>query len=221
MLTVQLDSFSCVPTCQIIGTTNRKNQVIGSRNTNNMVPTAIHFESPGMLYPYFYLSWLLQWNSSTRQLDGSLPTVVLIALLNPLGVVSPCKIFVRFTSHLGVYLIQRICWPITADQPAAAAHLTENLNVAFELFQVRTGDGLKPLARNGLAPEGTREAVGIEIRQTIDLCRSEKGRVMRGNAEQLKLKFAKAWEDDDGTARQEMRKVLHKYTWNLSSFQCQ
>ena len=34
---------------------------------------------------------------------------------------------------------------------------------------------------------------------------------MRNNAEQLKLKFAKAWEDD-GIARQEIRKVLHKYT---------
>ena len=106
---------------------------------------------------------------------------------------------------------RRICWPITADQPAAAAHLTENLNVAFELFQVRNGDGLKPLARNGLAAEGTREAVGIEIRQTIDLCRSEKGQVMKSNAEQLKIKLAKEWEVD-GTARQEICKFLHKYT---------
>ena len=53
--------------------------------------------------------------------------------------------------------------------------------------------------------------MGIEIRQTIDLCRSEKGQIMRSNAEQLKIKFAKAWEDD-GTARQEIRKFLHKYT---------
>ena len=105
----------------------------------------------------------------------------------------------------------RICWPFSVDQPAAAAHLTENLNVAFELFQVRTGNGLKPLARNGFVAEGTREAVGIEIRQTIDLCRSERGQVMRSNAEKLKLKFAKAW-DDDGIARQEIRKMLHKYS---------
>jgi hypothetical protein len=100
---------------------------------------------------------------------------------------------------------------VAADQPVAAAHLTENLNVAFELFQVRTSDGLKPLARNGLAAEGTREAVGIEIRQTIDLCRSEKGEEMRRNAEQLKMKFAQTWEED-GMAKQEIRKFLHKYT---------
>ena len=72
---------------------------------------------------------------------------------------------------------------------------------------------LKPLARNGVAPEGTREAVGIEIRQTVDLCRSKKGQEMRNNAEQLKvnLKFAQTWEED-GIARQEIRKFLHKYT---------
>ena len=93
-----------------------------------------------------------------------------------------------------------------------SAQISENLNVAFELFQVRTGDdGLKPLARNGRAAEGTREAVGIEIRQTIDLCRSEKGQEMRSNAEQLKVKFAQAW-GKDGMARQEIRKFLHKYT---------
>jgi hypothetical protein len=100
---------------------------------------------------------------------------------------------------------------MSADQPAAAAHLTENLNVAFELFQVRTGGGLKPVARNGIAVEGTREAVGIELRQTIDLCRSEKGQEMKSNAGQLKVKFAQTWEEN-GMARQEIHKFLHKYT---------
>ena len=104
----------------------------------------------------------------------------------------------------------RICWPLLADQPAAAAHVTENLHAGFELFQVRSGEGLKPLHRNGLVPAGTRDAVGIEARQTIDLCRSEKGREVRSNAEELKVKFAKAWEED-GAARQEIRKFIHKY----------
>ena len=148
-----------------------------------------------------------------RQPDGSFPTVVLIALLNLLGVVSLCNVFLWFITNSYWYLpfFRRICWPITADQPAVSAHITENLNVAVELFQVRTGEGLKPLARNGRAAEGTREAVGIEIRQTIDLCRSEKGREMKSNAEQLKVKFAQTWEED-GMARQEVRKFLQKYT---------
>ena len=84
--------------------------------------------------------------------------------------------------------------------------------MAFELFQVRTGQGLKgPVARNGLVPEGTRRAVGIELRQTIDLCRSEKGQELRYNAEKFKVKIEKAWEED-GVARQEIRNFLHKYT---------
>ena len=134
-----------------------------------------------------------------------------MVLLNLLEAVSPCKIFLWFATHLSCLPLRRICWPFTADQPAAAAHVTENLNVAFELFQVRTGDGLKRLYRNGVTPEGSREAVGREIRQTIDLCRSEKGQEMRNNAERLKAKFAKAW-DEDGNARQELRNFLHKYT---------
>jgi len=106
--------------------------------------------------------------------------------------------------------IPLICWPLATDQPSVGAHVTENLKVAFELFQVRTGEGLKTIHRNGLTPDGTREAVGLEIRQTIDLCRSEKGQELRRNAEKLKAKFAKAW-DEDGAARQEMRKFLLKY----------
>jgi len=107
--------------------------------------------------------------------------------------------------------IPLICWPFGSDQPAAAAHVTENLDVAFELFQVRTGEGLKPVARNGLTPEGTRKAVGTEIRQTIDLCRNERGQELRANAESFKVRFAKAW-DEDGTARQEIRNFIRKYT---------
>ena len=66
---------------------------------------------------------------------------------------------------------------------------------------------VKPLHRNGLTPAGSREAVGIEVRQTIDLCRSEKGQEIRSNAEKLKVKFAKAWEEE-GSAKQEVRKIL-------------
>ena len=70
--------------------------------------------------------------------------------------------------------------------------------------------GLKPIYRNGLTPVGLREAVGIEVRQIIDLCRSEKGHEIRNNAEKLKVKFAKAWEEDVA-ARQEFRNFLDKY----------
>ena len=53
--------------------------------------------------------------------------------------------------------------------------------------------------------------MGIEIKQTIDLCRSEKGQELRSNAEKLKVKINEAWEED-GAARLEIRNFLHKYT---------
>jgi hypothetical protein len=54
MLTIQSDPFSCVPTCQIIGTTDRKNQVIGSGKANYLVTAAIHFKSPGYYKILFF-----------------------------------------------------------------------------------------------------------------------------------------------------------------------
>ena len=60
-----------------------------------------------------------------------------------------------------------------------------------------------------LTPAGSREAVGIEVRQTIDLCRSEKGQEIRSGAERLKVNFAKAWEEDGAAAHwPEIRKFL-------------
>ena len=97
--------------------------------------------------------------------------MVLTVLLNLLQVVFPCKNFppiYKIFSNIYFY-IYRIFFPLLGDQPTAAIHVTENLHAAFELFQVRSGDGLKPLHRNGITPEGSREAVGVEVRQTIDL----------------------------------------------------
>ena len=135
-------------------------------------------------------------------------------LLNLLRAVSPCKDFLSnfITLIFGIlpFFSSRIFVPFLGDQPIAAAHVTENLHAAFELFQIRSGEGLKPLHRNGITPVGSREAVGVEVRQTIDLCRSEKGQKIRSNAEKLKVKFAKAWEED-GVAKQEIRKFLRKY----------
>lgn len=105
----------------------------------------------------------------------------------------------------------RICWPFQADQPAAAAYLSERLSVAFELIEVRTGEkGTKPLLRNGRAPKGTRAAVGAEIRSVIDDCRGTKGEELRKNAEAFKPKFAEAWKKD-GISRKEAQTLLIKY----------
>ncbi|KAJ6562501.1 hypothetical protein B0H19DRAFT_1375565 [Mycena capillaripes] len=86
-----------------------------------------------------------------------------------------------------------ICWPFDGDQPAATAHLTQNLDAAFHLIEVRTGKGLQPLF-SGQVPQGTRQAVGEEFRRTIDACRSDAGERKRKNARRLGTELSKAWE---------------------------
>ncbi|KAH9476220.1 UDP-glucosyltransferase 45 [Psilocybe cubensis] len=109
-----------------------------------------------------------------------------------------------------------ICWPFEFDQPCASAHLSENLNVAFDLIQIRTGEkGMKPLYRNGLKAEGTREAVGIEIRKILDECRGPRGEELRRNAQAIKTRFADCWKVD-GVSRKDFNSFLEKYKIDLS-----
>ena len=69
-----------------------------------MVPTTIHFKSSGILTSQFLLVQS-QYLELHRQLDGSFRMEALIALLNLLQAVFPCKIFLWFTTHLGsIYL---------------------------------------------------------------------------------------------------------------------
>jgi len=84
------------------------------------------------------------------------------------------------------------------------------LNVSFELIEVRTGLGLKPMYGTGRVPRGTREAVGNEIREIIDECRGEVGREKRRNAQRLKGELAEAW-GEDGVARAALRAFLERY----------
>lgn len=112
--------------------------------------------------------------------------------------------------------INRICWPFEADQPIAVAHMSENLKVAFELVEIRTGEhGMRPMLRNGRKALGTRRAVGIEIREVIDACRGPKGDEMQRNAQTLKARFAKTW-GEGGVSRNELRAFLKKHGLEVS-----
>ena len=51
------------------------------------------------------------------------------------------------------------------------------------------------MLRNGFAAKGMREAVGKEFREVLDACRGEQDEELRRNAEEMKWKFEKAWED--------------------------
>lgn len=95
----------------------------------------------------------------------------------------------------------RICWPFSADQPVNAIHLEENLKVAYEVFEVRTGPGLQPLYR-GKKPEGTIDAVRREARAVLAKAFGEDGKKKRENLKQLNAKIAEAW-GEGGAATKE------------------
>jgi len=102
--------------------------------------------------------------------------------------------------------IPMIGWPLDADQPANAAHITLNLDIAFEMIEVRTGPGLKPLHRGG-RPTGTIEAVTSEVRSVLQRARGPEGDRKRRNAESIRDKWRKEWEEG-GDARMNLRKFL-------------
>jgi len=77
-----------------------------------------------------------------------------------------------------------------------ARYSTETLDVAFELIEMRTGLGLKPLYGSGRILRGGREAIGSEIQELIDRCRGKMGKEKRWNAQRLKEEFAEAWSSE-------------------------
>ncbi|KAG8991572.1 hypothetical protein FRB94_012431 [Tulasnella sp. JGI-2019a] len=76
--------------------------------------------------------------------------------------------------------VLNIFWPHTADQPLHAAYMTENMDCAFELIQVRTGIGAGPPARGGKV-EGTPEAVAAEFKQVLTDIKGPVGERKRKN----------------------------------------
>ena len=91
--------------------------------------------------------------------------------------------------------MHRICWPYHADQPVNAIHLTENLGIAYELFEVRTGHGLKPINRTGKTPKGTLDAIRQEANQILDQAFGEDGKEKQAKVKKLQEGFAQAWAE--------------------------
>ncbi|KAF8509037.1 hypothetical protein JB92DRAFT_3188895, partial [Gautieria morchelliformis] len=80
--------------------------------------------------------------------------------------------------------IPMIAWPLNADQPPNAIHLALGIDVAFEMLEVRTGHGLKPLYR-GVHPTGTIEAVTAEAHDILQRAHGHEGERKRRNAESI------------------------------------
>ncbi|EIN06280.1 UDP-Glycosyltransferase/glycogen phosphorylase [Punctularia strigosozonata HHB-11173 SS5] len=104
--------------------------------------------------------------------------------------------------------IPMICWDFSADQPLVAATLSSVLDVAYQLFEVRTGpEGLRPIYRTGKAPEGTIEAVRRELAEVLDKMRGEDGARKRENVKMIQQELT-ATVREGGRARQAFVQLL-------------
>ncbi|EIW63502.1 UDP-Glycosyltransferase/glycogen phosphorylase [Trametes versicolor FP-101664 SS1] len=106
--------------------------------------------------------------------------------------------------------VPMIVWPIDADQPLNAIHLTEGLNVAYELIEVRNGCGLGKIYRNGRTPVGTIDAVKEEMRGVLDQAFGADGAEKRVRLQGLRTKLQAAW-NEDGIARREVGAFLDEF----------
>ncbi|GJE88818.1 glycosyltransferase family 1 protein [Phanerochaete sordida] len=90
--------------------------------------------------------------------------------------------------------VPMICWPFSADQPLNAMHITENLDIAYELFEVRTGPGLKPVHRTGKAPVGTLDAVRAEAAAVLARAFGDDGAQKRERVRRLREAMLEPWQ---------------------------
>lgn len=103
----------------------------------------------------------------------------------------------------------RIGWPIRADQPACAALCSTVLNIAYELVEIRTVSGLKPLYR-GAKPTGTPEAIIEEIRTVLTNAFTKDGQEKRQNIEALREKTKTLWKEG-GASWKDTRRFIADY----------
>ena len=95
-------------------------------------------------------------------------------------------------------------------------HLTVNHDVAYELLEVRTGNGLKTIYRTGITPAGTPDAIRAEVRSVLDAAFGEDGATKRENVRKLKDKIHAAW-DKGGPAETEMVRFLEAVSQGKTS----
>ena len=100
-----------------------------------------------------------------------------------------------------------ICWPYQADQMVNTLYLTDSVEVAYELTEVRTGHGLKPMYRTGQAPTATLDAVRDEAHRVLALAFDEDGAKKRKSVEQMRDDIGKLWTAE-GVSRAQLESFL-------------
>ena len=111
---------------------------------------------------------------------------------------------IRFPTHENPPVLiasPRILWPFGGDQPLNAIHIADQLQVGYELLEVRTGPGLKPIYRTGYTPKGTVEAVKAEVREVLQKAFGEDGAKKRAKLTQLQKALNGEWEEGGSSKR--------------------
>ena len=106
------------------------------------------------------------------------------------------------------YVVFRLCSPFYVDQPANAVQLSHNHDVAYELFELRSGPGLRPIHRLGnRQPEGTDESIRREISDILDKARGPDGQRKRENVKRMQEAFKHSWGPEGSNWREIERLV--------------
>ncbi|CDO69247.1 Glycosyltransferase Family 1 protein [Trametes cinnabarina] len=107
--------------------------------------------------------------------------------------------------------IPQIFWPFESDQPINAVRLTEVFNVAYELIEVRTGHGTKPVCRNGRMALGTLHAIQTEARDTLTRAFGEEGAEKRARILRLRDAVREEWSEPSGASRRDFLAFLETF----------
>ncbi|PIL32319.1 hypothetical protein GSI_05565 [Ganoderma sinense ZZ0214-1] len=99
--------------------------------------------------------------------------------------------------------VPMIFWPFLGDQPANAVHCTDHLGIGYELLEVRTGHGLKPIYRTGRTPLGTVDAIRAEVREVLQDAFGEDGARKRERLVEMRRVVNSQW-DEGGASRRDV-----------------
>ena len=90
-----------------------------------------------------------------------------------------------------------------------AVHISDQLQIGYELLEVRTGHGLEPIYRTGYTPKGTIEALKAEIRDVLQKAFGEDGAKRRARLEEVRKVVSGEWENG-GLSRKEATEFLDR-----------
>ena len=83
------------------------------------------------------------------------------------------------------------------DQPLNAMYIADKHKLGYEIFNLRSGLGTRPIRRkNDWAPPCTVEALRAEFEEVLEKALGEDGEMMRKNVLEMKEKIEASWAEN-------------------------